>query len=98
MYEEIGAKWPNGTYAAAASQRLQDLKRPVTKRFYDDFAHFDPKPAFSGKPGERPSFDLNSLPSDGPPSVSDLKLDAKEKSNGKKTVEQKKPPEKAGKK
>ena len=98
LYEEIAEKWPNGTFATAASQRLQDLKRPATKRFYDDFAHFDPKPAFSGKTGEPPAFDLNSLPNEGPSSVSDLKLDTKEKSSDKKPVEQKKPPEKAGKK
>ncbi len=99
FYGEVAAKWPNGTFAAAATQRLQDLKRPATKRFYDQFAHFDPKPAFTGKPGEGPAFDLNSLPSDGPPSVSGLKLDTKEdKSSGKGPADAKKTPEKPGKK
>jgi predicted negative regulator of RcsB-dependent stress response len=96
LYGEVAAKWPNGTFAAAATQRLQDLKRPTTKRFYDQFAHFDPKPAFTGKPGEKPTFDLNSLPSEGPPSVSGMKLDTKSDSKAK--VDEKKPPEKPAKK
>jgi predicted negative regulator of RcsB-dependent stress response len=99
LYGEVAAKWPNGTFAAAANGRLQDLKRPTTKRFYDQFAHFDPKPAFTGKPGERPDFDLNSLPSDGPPSVSGLRLDTKEANpGGKGPAEAKKSPEKPAKK
>ena len=98
LYGEIAAKWPDGTYGAAASQRLQDLKRPATKRFYDQFARFDPKPAFTGKPGEKPTFDLNALPTDGPPSVSDLKLDTKGKSDGKGQVDEKKTPETPAKK
>jgi predicted negative regulator of RcsB-dependent stress response len=98
LYGDVAAKWPNGTFAAAATARLQDLKRPATKRFYDQFAHFDPKPAFTGKPGEKPPFDLNSLPSDGPPSVSGLKLDTKEGSDGKGPAAEKKVPEKPAKK
>jgi tetratricopeptide (TPR) repeat protein len=99
LYGEVAAKWPNGTFAAAANDRLQDLKRPATKRFYDQFAKFDPKPSFTGKPGEKPAFDMKSLPSDGPPSVSDLKLDANaEKAGGKAEAETKKAPEKPAKK
>jgi predicted negative regulator of RcsB-dependent stress response len=98
LYGDLAAKWPDGTYATAANQRLQDLKRPATKRFYDQFAHFDPKPAFTGKPGEQPPFDLKSLPTDGPPSVSNLKLDTKAKSDGKGPVDEKKAPEKPAKK
>jgi hypothetical protein len=81
LYEEVAANWPNGAYAAAATQRRKDLDRPATKTLYDDFRNFDPKPAFSSEPGERPSFDLNSLPSDGPvatpETTGDLKLDGK---------------------
>jgi tetratricopeptide (TPR) repeat protein len=100
LYGEVAARWPNGTFFAAANERLQDLKRPATKRFYDQFAHFDPKPAFTGKPGEKPAFDMKSLPNDGPPSVSDLKLDTKpaEKTGGKAEAETKKAPEKPAKK
>lgn len=87
LYEEIAAKWPGGAYSAAASQRLADLKRPATKRLYDQFARFDPKPAFSGALGERPSFDPNSLPSDAPAdmlgTISELKLDGNDKGQGK---------------
>jgi hypothetical protein len=102
LYGEVAARWPNGTFFAAANDRLQDLKRPATKQFYDQFAHFDPKPPFTGKPGEPPAFDMKSLPSDGPPSVSDLKLDKldvkAEKSSGKAEAETKKAPEKPAKK
>jgi hypothetical protein len=89
LYEEIATKWPNGTFAVAARQRLNDLKRPATKTVYDLFAHFDPKPAFSpqpgGKPqpGEKPSFDLNNLPPEGstytPETTFNLKLDGADK-------------------
>ena len=83
LYEDVATKWPSGAYAAAATQRLEDLKRPATKSLYDQFARFDPKPAFSAEPGERPSFDLNSLPSEGPTympeTTYDLKLDGKDK-------------------
>lgn len=34
LYEEV-AKQPNGAFAAAAAQRLEDLKRPATKELYD---------------------------------------------------------------
>jgi tetratricopeptide (TPR) repeat protein len=67
-----------GTYATAASQRLADIQRPEIKKLYDDLARFDPKPAFSTQPGDRPTFDLNSLPGESSPEVSaptfDLKL------------------------
>jgi hypothetical protein len=68
-YREIVRKWPNGAYSKSAQQRLDDLARPETKRMYDDFAHFDPKPAFSkepGLPGDLPNFDEKSLPDEGP--------------------------------
>ena len=90
LYQEVSTKWPDGAFAIAAARRLDDLKRPATKRLYDRFAKFDPKPAYSGEsglPGQKPSFDLNSLPSDGPsPPVNttfDLKLDGKEKAKDK---------------
>jgi hypothetical protein len=68
LYAEVVSDWPGGAFAGAAKQRLDDLNRPATRKLYDQFAHFDPKPAFTGEPGQKPSFDLNSLPSDAPPS------------------------------
>jgi hypothetical protein len=102
LYEEVAAKWPKGTYAAAASQRAADLKRPATKSFYDQFAKFDPKPAFSGGQGERPSFDLNSVPDDAPVytpgAFSKLKLEDADTRKEKAKGGEKKPPAEAGKK
>jgi predicted negative regulator of RcsB-dependent stress response len=99
LYAEVAEKWPKGAYAAAASRRAEDLKRPATRSLYDQFAFFDPKPAFSGKPGERPNFDLDSLPKDGPPvSISDLKLDDQKKSDDKGKADEKKAPAPTGKK
>ncbi len=66
LYQEVGEKWPNGAYAAAAAGRLADLKRPATKLFYDEFARFDPKPAFSDEPDNSPSFDAKDIPSETP--------------------------------
>ncbi len=93
LYGEVAAKWPNGAYAAAASQRLEDLKRPATKSLYDRFAHFDPKPAFSSEPGQRPSFDLNSLPSDAPADLPETRLDLKPDGKDKGEEAEKKVPE-----
>jgi len=68
-YEQIPRDWPQGAYVEASRRRLEDLKRPSTRAMYDRFAKFDPKPAFSdapGTPGQRPAFDLENLPEDGP--------------------------------
>jgi hypothetical protein len=86
LYQDTVAM--KGAYATAAAQRLADLKRPATKILYDEFARFDPKPAYSAQPGERPSFDLNNLPGETSPQSSapsfDLKLDEVDKSKDKK--------------
>ena len=99
LYQEVSTKWPDGAFAVAAARRLDDLKRPATKRLYDRFAKFDPKPAYSsesGLPGQRPNFDLNSLPSEGPiPPINttfDLKLDDKGKAKAKDKEETPKAP------
>ena len=99
LYQEVSTKWPDGAFAIAAARRLDDLKRPATKRLYDRFAKFDPKPAYSGEfglPGQKPSFDLNSLPSDGPSpplnTTFDLKLDGKGKEKAKDKEETSKAP------
>ena len=71
LYGEV----TEGAYAAEAGRRAEELSQGATLEFYDKFAKFDPKPAYldePGIPGERPSFDLDSLPggtpSDGPSS------------------------------
>ena len=81
LYAEVSAQWPQGAYAVAANQRLSDLKKPATKTMYDRFSNFDPKTAFSAMPGERPKFEMDSLPSDGTSSY--IKFDSQEKKNKK---------------
>jgi predicted negative regulator of RcsB-dependent stress response len=49
-YHEVTKRWPRGTYAQAAVQRLEDLQKPAIKSFYDQFAHFDPKPSYTSEP------------------------------------------------
>jgi tetratricopeptide (TPR) repeat protein len=69
LYQEVDRNWPGGAYATAAASRLEDLKRADTKQLYDQFAKFDPQPVSSSEPGaagQRPAFDLNSLPEGGP--------------------------------
>lgn len=64
-YKEVVKNWPKGTYAGAASRRLEDLEQSSTKSFYDKFAKHDPQPAFApGGPGQ-PLFDSKSLPEGG---------------------------------
>ncbi len=90
-YQDVGRHWPKGAYAAAAQRRLEDLKKPKTKAFYDKFAKYDPKPAFSdepGTPGKQPAFDLDSLPKDAPAVTPSDFMDLKETGPG-----GKKPPE-----
>ncbi len=64
-YQTVVDKWPDGAYTEMARQRLDDLKRPATKEFYDKFAQYDPKPAFTeqpGAPGEKLPFSTDALP------------------------------------
>lgn len=43
-YQGVVNLWPQGAYAQAAKARLEDLKRYSTKKFYDDFARWTPRP------------------------------------------------------
>lgn len=64
-YQSLVRTWPEGAYAPAGKQRLESLDKPSTREFYDKFAAYDPKPAYSdepGTPGEKPAFDLDALP------------------------------------
>ena len=77
-YEDIARTWPDGAYATEAARRAKDLKRPTTKEWYDRFAKFDPKPAYSdepGTPGERPAFDVDAPPDEGPLFEPKIKLE-----------------------
>lgn len=68
-YREVVENWPDGAFAVAAQRRLEDLQRVETKALYDRFAKFDPKPAFGdepGVPGQKPPFELDSLPEGAP--------------------------------
>ncbi|MBN2024400.1 MAG: tetratricopeptide repeat protein [Pirellulales bacterium] len=82
QYEELVANWPDGPYADMAQRRADDLNRPATRAFYDQFAKFDPMPATSDDPiipGHRLPFDESSLPPPGEDLFSSpdpLKLDA----------------------
>ncbi len=101
LYSDVVSKWPQGAFAAAAQKRLNDLKRPDTKRMYDRFAKFDPKPAYSSEPGAKPVFDMNSLPSEAPVELPDTTYNLKpdDKNTGKVlTTEGAKPTGEAGKK
>lgn len=64
-YRTVVEKWPNGAYTEIATQRLEDLQRSATKQFYDKFAQYDPKPAYTeqpGTPGEKLPFSTDALP------------------------------------
>jgi predicted negative regulator of RcsB-dependent stress response len=76
-YEEVVKDWPEGTFAPLAQQRLDDLKRKSTKVFYDEFAKYDPKPAYSDNPGKGPAFDSSSLPDNPTVRPGPAKLDDK---------------------
>ncbi len=70
-YEHLLKQWPKGVDAAVARKRLADIQNQSTKEFYDQFAKYDPKPAAAqgpGTPGQRPDFNLESLP-DGAPAA-----------------------------
>ncbi len=46
-YKGLLNLWPDSPYAEAAKQRLEDLQRYRTKKFYDDFARWEPSPGTS---------------------------------------------------
>jgi hypothetical protein len=72
-YRAVVKDWPSGAYAAAAQQRIDDLKRLETRRMYDDFARFTPKQTFPGTGMPQgdlpdvPSLDLPDVPPVAPP-------------------------------
>lgn len=64
-YETVVKTWPKGAYFAQASRRLEELRRPETKRFYDKLAQYDPKPIFTDAPGAPgKDFNLGTVPAE----------------------------------
>ncbi len=62
-YESVVKNWPQGAYAGLASRRLEELRLPETKRFYDKLAQYDPKPIFADTPGTpAQDFKLGTVP------------------------------------
>ncbi len=99
-YQEVVAKWPDGAFAAAARERLDDLKRPAVKQLYDDLRKFTPKtvaPRESERPGETPGFAPEGLLDNPPAGGPDLNFEDLGKGKGKpKGKEAEKPKEKGG--
>ncbi|MDD4269346.1 MAG: hypothetical protein GXY25_12230 [Pirellulaceae bacterium] len=50
-YEKVAQEWPDGAYAAEAARRAAALKQLGTRKFYDAFAAWEPKPAFTSPEG-----------------------------------------------
>ena len=70
-YSDLVKRWPDGTYAAAAKQRLEDFKQPDTKLMFESLREYEPKPTFdeeSGPSRPQPKFSepLPKEPSDLP--------------------------------
>ena len=56
-YQEVADRWPDTTYGKKAAERLRDLEKPSTQRWYlNRFAHYNPRP---------PIFDDSQLPGSG---------------------------------
>jgi tetratricopeptide (TPR) repeat protein len=92
-YKEVTEKWPDGAYAAAAKQRLDDFQQLDTKRMFGDLRKFEPKPAFSEEPGALgplPSFS-EPLPQEPPVApAAPPKTDLNKKSNADNNTEEQK--------
>jgi tetratricopeptide (TPR) repeat protein len=66
-YQEVVERWPTGMFRAAAEDRIRDLGKESIKRFYDDFAKFNPKPP-AKEAGPGPKSKLGPPP-ENPPDV-----------------------------
>jgi cell division septation protein DedD len=82
LYKQITTEWHDGAFAEAAAHRLEYLQQPNTKKFFDRFRDFNPRPAISsetGAGGEKPGAGPGSLPGEPPTapptSVKDLRLE-----------------------
>jgi tetratricopeptide (TPR) repeat protein len=64
QYKKVADQWPEGTFAKVCKARAADLQQLPSRKFYDDFAKYDPKPE---KPGAKLPFDAESLKEPVPP-------------------------------
>ena len=74
QYGKVREQWPEGVYVVRAGRNMKNLQRSSTKAFCDNFAEFDPRPAFADEllmPGTRIPFDDSSLPDSFPDSFPD---------------------------
>ncbi len=63
LYQQIAEQFPEGALAADCKTRIEALKKPTTKEFYDWFVTATPlTPATSGIPGPSPGFDASNVP------------------------------------
>jgi tetratricopeptide (TPR) repeat protein len=65
-YQEVLDRWPAGMFRAAAEDRIRDLEKESIKRFYDDFAKFNPKPPPAKETGPGPKAKLGPPPENPP--------------------------------
>lgn len=68
IYQEVAKRWPNGMFAATATERAEALEKQPTQYFYKRFAMYQPKPQYTAPatdlPGEK---DLMAPLQDNPP-------------------------------
>ena len=68
-YRQLTEKWPKGAYDEVASHALTQLQKPETKAWFDRFAKYDPKPAFTDEPGKKPVFNLDTFKEPAAPKI-----------------------------
>ena len=72
-YEALVQEYPKGLFVESAKRRIDELSEKSTKRFYDWFAEQKvTPPAENTGTGERPAFNLDSLPDRMPSSIDSL--------------------------
>jgi hypothetical protein len=72
-YEALVQEYPKGLFVESAKRRIDELSEKSTKRFYDWFADQKVKPpAEASGTGERPAFNLDSLPDRLPNSIDEM--------------------------
>jgi hypothetical protein len=81
LYEEVVAKWPEGTYASATQEHLQELAQRETGQILDKLKdpNFSPTPSFTSPSDSmmQPGFESISEPAEGSAVIPDTKPAAK---------------------
>lgn len=62
LYQQVTEQFPDGALASDCKARVEALKKPVTKAFYDWFVTATPLSPATGTPGIGPGFDASNLP------------------------------------